>query len=211
MDDEIFKKIKNVIIGFTSGRYSNFSKYGSCNRYCVVKANEPKILREFGESLELTKVWARNILKGIDWLKRKGTAWKFEPCPKFLEEEKFTFQSAISKFFSDHDNPLELVLNLDQTPLSYVSTGKYTFDLKVSKTVPIKGVSDKRQITATFTVTASGSFLPIQLIYSGKTKRSILKYDLSSCFDVTFTLHSKSLVQLWKMCQIVLENYISLP
>ena len=79
------------------------------------------------------------------------------------------------------------MLNLDQTPLSYVSPGKYTFDLKGSKTVPIKGVDDKRQITATFTVTASGSFLPIRLVYSGKTKRSTPKYGFPCCFDVTFT------------------------
>ena len=79
------------------------------------------------------------------------------------------------------------MLNLDQTPLFYVSPGKYTFDSKGSKTVPIKGVDDKRQITATFTVAGSGSFLPIQLIYSGKTKRSIPKYGVFCCFDVTFT------------------------
>ena len=88
---------------------------------------------------------------------------------------------------SNYDIPVELVFNLDQTPLFYVSHGKYIFDLKGSKTVPIKGVDDKRQITATFTVTASGSFLPIHLIYSGKTKRSIPKYDFPSCFDVTST------------------------
>ena len=123
----------------------------------------------------------------MDWVKRKGTTLKVEPCPKFLEQEKFTFQRAISKFVSDHDVPLELVLNLDQTPLSYVSPGKYKFDLKGSKTVPIKSVDNKRQITATFTVTASGSFLPIQFIHRGKTKRSIPKYDFPSCFDVTFT------------------------
>ena len=87
-------------------------------------------------------------------MKRKGTAGKVEPCPKFLEEEKFTFESAISKFVSDRDIPIELVLNLDQTPLSYVSPGEYTFDLKGSKTVPNKGVDNKRQISATFTVTA---------------------------------------------------------
>ena len=58
-------------------------------------------------------------------------------------------------------SPLEFVLNLDQTTLSYSNFKKYTFDLKGSKTVPIKGVEDKRQITATFIVTASGSFLPI--------------------------------------------------
>ena len=99
--------------------------------------------------------------------------------------EKFTFQRAIAKAVSDHDIPMELVLNLDQTPLSYVSPGKYTFDLKGSKTVSIKGV-EKRQITATFTVTASASFLPIQLIFSGKTKRSLPKFDFPKYFDVTF-------------------------
>ena len=122
----------------------------------------------------------------MDWVKRKGTTGKVEPCSKFLEEEKFTFQRAIAKAVSDHDIPMELVLNLDQTPLSYVSPGKYTFDLKGSKTVPIKDVDDKRQITATFTVTASGSFLPIQLIYSGKTKRSLPKFDFPKCFGVIF-------------------------
>ena len=79
------------------------------------------------------------------------------------------------------------MLNLDQTSLSCVSPGKYTFDSKGSKTVPMKGVDDKRQITATFTVAGSGSFLPIQLIYSGKTKRSIPKYGVFCCFHVTFT------------------------
>ena len=68
----------------------------------------------------------------------------------------------------NRDIPLDLVLNLDQTPLSYVSPGKYTFCLKGTTTVPIKCVDDKRQITATFTVSASGVFLPIQLIYQGK-------------------------------------------
>ena len=96
----------------------------------LIKANKPKILREFGGSPELTDGCTRNILKGMGWVKRKGTTGKVELCPKFLEEEKFTFQLAISKFASDHDIPLELVLNLDQTPPSYISPGQYTFDLK---------------------------------------------------------------------------------
>ena len=32
----------------------------------VIKANDPKILREFGESLELTEGWARSVLKSMD-------------------------------------------------------------------------------------------------------------------------------------------------
>ena len=160
----------------------------------VIKANDPIILREFGGSLELTEGWARCVLKSMDWVKRKGTTGKVEPCSTFLEEEKFTFQRAIAKAVSDHDIPMELVLNLDQTPLSYVSPGKYIFDLKGLKTVPIKGVNDKRQITATFTVTVSGSFLLFNLFIVVKPN---VVY-LSSIFinASTLPLHTKSLVQL---------------
>ena len=185
--DEMMKKIKDIIVGSRLAGTAISRKMVIAIATGVVKASDPKLLREFGGSLELTEGWARSVLKSMDWVKRKGTTGKIEPCSKFLEEEKFTFQRAIGKVVSDHDIPIELVLNLDQTPLSYVSPGKYTFDLMSSKTVPIKGVNDKRQITAIFTVTASGEFLPIQLIYSGKTKRSLPKFEFPKAFDVTFT------------------------
>ena len=38
--------------------------------------------------------------------------------------------------------------------------------------VPIKGLTDKRNITLSFTVTFTGDFLPMQIIYGGKTDRS---------------------------------------
>ena len=98
----------------------------------------------------------------MEWVKRKGTTGKVEQLKKFFQEEKFSYQREISRIILNHDIPLDLVLNLDQTPLSYVSPGKYTFCLKGTTTVPIKGVDDKRQITATFTVSASEVFLPIQ-------------------------------------------------
>ena len=40
-----------------------------------------------------------------------------------------------------------------------------------SKRVEISGVNDKRQITAFFCGTMIGDFLPIQVIYKGKTNR----------------------------------------
>ena len=82
-----------------------------------------------------------------------------------------------------------MILNIDQTPLSYINTGKYTFSFKGAKNVPIKGVDDKRQITATFAISLTGEFLPIQLIYTGKTKRSLPKYSFPSSFSATFTLN----------------------
>ena len=56
---------------------------------------------------------------------------------------------------------------------------------KGSKTVPIKGSTDKRSITATFTITLEGHFLPIQLIYAGKTKKSLPRVQFPASFSLS--------------------------
>ena len=121
------------------------------------------------------------------WSKRKGTTGNVDPSPQFLAEEKFTFQRKISALVSEHDIPLSLIINMDQTPLAYVNTEKYTFPFKGAKNIPIKHVDDKRHITATFNVRCTGEFLPIQLIYAGKTEQSLPKYSFPPSFSITFT------------------------
>ncbi len=71
--------------------------------------------------------------------------------------------------------PSELVLNADQTPSSYISVGmaKSGMAKSGSKSIPIKGLTDKRNITLTFVVTLAGDFLPLQIIYQGKTTASL--------------------------------------
>ena len=153
----------------------------------VIKANSPSSLKKYGGHIELTDVWARHVLESMKWTKRKGTTGKVEPSQQFLDEEKLTFQRNISTIVEDHDIPKDLILNLYQTPLSYVSPGKYIFNPKGAKTIPIKGVDGKRQITATFSSSMTGSFLPIQLIYEGKTRRCLPNYDLPKGFNVTYS------------------------
>ena len=77
----------------------------------VVKGNEPNLLKEYGGTLELTEIWARTVLNSMDWVKRKGTTGKVEPSWKLLEEEKYSFQQAISKVISEHDIPSDLALS----------------------------------------------------------------------------------------------------
>jgi hypothetical protein len=67
--------------------------------------------------------------------------------------------------------PPQLILNADQTPSSYVSVGQSTMAKCGSKSVPIKGLSDKRNITL-FTISLAGDFLRLQLIYGGETEKS---------------------------------------
>ena len=144
-------------------------------------------MKKYGGHIDLTDDWARHVLESMKWTKRKGTTGKVESSQQFLDKEKLTFQRNLSTIIEHHDIPKDLVLNLDQTPLSYVSPGKYTFNPKGAKTVPIKGVDDKRQITATFSISMTGSFLTIQLIYEGKTRRCLPNCDFPKGFNVTYS------------------------
>ena len=55
------------------------------------------------------------------------------------------------------------------------------------KNIPIKGLDDKRQITATFGCNAAGEFFPKQLIYTGQTERALPKIKFPDGFHVTQT------------------------
>ena len=187
VSDDFMKKIKTIMIGTQAAGTTISHSIVMAIGNGVVRSNSPTLLKENGGSLELTEHWARGVFKSMNWIKRKGTTGKIEPSKQFLLEEKLTFQKKISGVNFEHNIPKELIINLDQTPLSYVSPGKYTFDVKGVKTVPIKGIDDKRQITATFAVSMSREFLPIQVIYEGKTKRCLLKYTFPASFDDTFS------------------------
>ena len=51
--------------------------------------------------------------------------------------------------------------------------------------VPIEGISDKRSITATFSVTLDNKFLPMQIIYKGKTGQSLPKLKFPNGFSLS--------------------------
>ena len=87
----------------------------------------------------------------------------------------------------NHCIPADIAINRDETPPSYVSPGKYTFNFKGAKNVTINGIDDRRQITATFAISATGEFLPMQLIYFGKTKRCLRNFPFPHPFQVNYT------------------------
>ena len=75
--------------------------------------------------------------------------------------------------FLFHHEIVTMIINIDQTPLKYVPTGNFTLAEKGAKSVIMEGGSDKRCITGTFGVTFNNKFLPMQLIYGGKTEQSL--------------------------------------
>ncbi|KAL9954832.1 hypothetical protein ACROYT_G042413 [Oculina patagonica] len=124
-------------------------------------------------SFEPTRGWIQSIYRRCNFSRRAGTTTR-PPVPRGMYEEcKLSFLTDIDKCINKHNIPPELVLNADQTPSSYVSVGRMTMAEKNSKSVPIKGLTDKRSITLTFVISLAGEFLPMQVIYQGKTKASL--------------------------------------
>ena len=58
-------------------------------------------------------------------------------------------------------------------------------DQKGESNVPIAGISDKRSITATFSITLDNKLLPMQLIYRGKTGQSLPKVKFTDGFSLS--------------------------
>ena len=144
----------------------------------IVMANDRTILVEHGGYLSLSYDWGRNVLYHMDregkkMTMRMATTKKIPAAPGLLKEAKLSFQRKIKTLQAIHSVPEDLILNFDQTPLSYVCSASHTVHKKGQKSVPLVGKGKKKQITGTFTVTMSGLFLPMQLIYEGKSPRCL--------------------------------------
>ena len=66
-----------------------------------------------------------------------------------------------------------MVVNMDQTGVHLVSASSWTYEMVGSNDGAVVGAEDKRQITACVAASLRGDLLPLQLIFQGKTERSL--------------------------------------
>ena len=149
---------------------------GGVLNFSVVKASALSLVNSNSSAnfsgFEATAPWVRSIYKRCNFSRRAGTTTR-PPVPRGIYEEcKLTYLTDINRAITQHNIPPELVINADQTPCSYVSVRRMTMATCNSSAVPTKGLTDKRNITLTFVISLSGSFLPMQIIYQGKTDAS---------------------------------------
>ena len=129
--------------------------------------------------------WAKSLFHRMGFVRRRKTSSKVEIPEAARKEIEFLFHHEIVTYVEKFKIPQSLILNLDQTPLKYVPVSNETMALKGSTSVTIEGSNDKRMITGTFAITLSGRFLPIQLIYGGKTTQSIPKVAFPKEFSLS--------------------------
>ena len=100
-------------------------------------------------------------------------------------------------------------MNFDQAPLKYAPVANQTLSRKRSKHVAIKEQSFKQAITATFGITFFDKFLPMQLIYGGKTKRSFPKVKFPDSFSLSVNeKHFSKTNESLKLIEDIITPYV---
>lgn len=165
------------------------SRGGPVNSIIVVSVAKVLIARNPQLNLEQIDLdsssWAKSLFKRMGFARRMKTTGKVEIPEGARKEAELSYLHNIVALAEEHEIPPELVMNLDQTPLKYVPVLHHTMAKKGAKSVSIAGSADKRCITGTYIITLSGNFLPIQLIYGGKTAQSLPQYKFPDSFSLS--------------------------
>lgn len=101
---------------------------------------------------------------------------------------------------------------MDQTGVHLVPSASWTYEKVGSSSVAIVGADDKRQITACVAATLDGILLPLQLIFQGKTDRSLPRHSAASVaarIDLTHSDNhwsSQATMQRWVSAVLLIHT-----
>ena len=126
--------------------------------------------------------WAQSLFRRMGFKKRMRTTGKVEIPKGARKEAELLYLRHIVTIVEKYEITHSLIMNLDQTSLKYIPAMNRIMAKQNSKSVSIAGSSDKRSITGTFTITLNAHFLPMQLIYGGKTKESLPRFKFPDGF-----------------------------
>jgi tellurite resistance protein len=152
----------------------------------MLQKRDPMSLECNGGHITLKKGWAKYFLGKMNYVKRKATT-KSKLTVQGFEELKQQYLLDIKAVVDMEEIPHDLIINWDQTGINYVPVSQWTMTKEGSKRVEIVGVNDKRQITAVFAGSLAGDFLPVQLVYQGKTKKCLPCVEFPANWHVTAT------------------------
>ena len=85
----------------------------------------------------------------------------------------------------------------------------HTMAKQNSKFVSIAGSSDKRSITGTFTIALNDHFLLVQLIYGGKTKQSLPRFNFPNGFSLSCNpMHFSNAMESIELINEIIIPYV---
>ena len=148
-------------------------------------------------------------MRRAGWTRRKETTGK-PPLPVgAVEEAGIIFHHRIAKLVEKYKIPPSMIINIDQIPMKFAPVANFTLNKKGEKDIAIKGVDYKKAMTATFGITFDGKMLPMQLIYGGKTLRSLPKFKFPGSFSLSANKkHWSNTTETIKLVDEILTPYL---
>ena len=128
--------------------------------------------------------WAQSLFRRMGYKRRLRTTGKVEIPERARKEAELLFIHNIVSVVERYEIPDSLIMNMDQRPLKYVPAMNHTMAKRNSKSVATAGSTNKRSITGTFVITLDGRFLPMQVIYGGKTQQSLHRFNFPHGFSL---------------------------
>ena len=169
----------------------------------------PSMLKENSGHIELSKNWALSLLERMKFVKRKATTSKDKESVADFLERKQAFLREVVTTVEMEDVPIELILNWDQTGIKIVPTSNWTMELSGSKRVEMSALTDKRQITAVLCGNMVGDFLPVQLVYQGRTNRCHPRYKFPSEWHISHSpKHWSNEETMLQYVEIIIHPYV---
>lgn len=141
----------------------------------ILKKNPGIFNKKFkdGSSFRVSESFIRKFLHGVlSWSLRKATQ-AAQKLPKDWRNQCVRSFFCKSYMIKEHDIPIYLYLNFDQTQVVYVPGNRMTWTQTGSKQVGMVGMDEKRAFTLVVAITANGTLLPFQAVYVGKTNASL--------------------------------------
>ena len=120
------------------------------------------------ENLKIERSWAQSLFRRMGFVRRMVGAQK---------EAELKFLHQIVNQVEKYQIPPSLISNFDQIPSKYMQVSLMT--------MAKRGETNKRSITATFSITFDNTFLPMQFTYKGKTNQSFPKVDFPDGFSLS--------------------------
>jgi DDE superfamily endonuclease len=152
----------------------------------VIEEKQPSMIASLTFSHSFVSNWARSQLQ---WRYRRRTT-AASKLPSDWEDQGVQMAMRIAANMAQYKVHPSLIINMDQTGIHLVPSSSWTYERKGSDHVAVIGAEDKRQITACIASSMDGNFLPLQLVFQGKTSRCLPPHtpaSLASLAHLTFS------------------------
>ena len=132
----------------------------------ILRAENPRLLARNGGIIN-PNIYARSFRRTEigTWSFRVSTSKRRPDKVKQFEINKW--RMSVNWIRNRYKIPYKLIANLDESFSKFVNVGQRTFNLAGAQYVRVIGLDDKRGLSQTHCITASGHYLPLQFVYGG--------------------------------------------